>query len=422
MKYILFLFIFFQCSRNDALISSKAGNLSSGSYLYLKKLYYSGQTDEEAILNDLKEMYSVSGIAAANGLENDRNYEDFLRLEKIGRITLAGAYRFKELFREEYGQNSFYRLISYFDISFAEEDVIRMIKENTEFNAPVPHLRKKTSDIMILSLGKKKVSLEDLSVFCMKKELVELPALSGQNQKDVLKKIVEKYLFHLLNSDLEKSLKADESELDFIDYARTAKLFTSVKYGFAEKGIYPTEQIRIKLTPKELFEHFHKMMHIFQDIETVRFSAAVVKTKKDAEDFEIRMKRGEKFEKIAESFGLQGKNREMSNPHIIPGYDRNLPPDRQHQRNYIDLMALDLAKQDLYEYEPVAVKEGYAVLKIYEIKRLDMKLEYKDYKNAVEMDLERRLLNRQFEIDKKDALDRLQFTVNVPFDKLKEIR
>ncbi|HNH09843.1 MAG TPA: hypothetical protein PK683_15210, partial [Leptospiraceae bacterium] len=411
MKYILFLFILFHCSRNDAVITSKAGSLSYGSYQYLKRLYYSGQTDEDAILSDLKDMYSVSGIATANGLENDRNYEDFLKLEKIGRLTLAGAYRFKELFKEEYGQNSFYRLISYFDISFMEEDALRMIKENTEFSPAVPFLKKKHSDVFIFTLGKKKISLEDLSHFCMKKELVELPALSGQNQKDVLKKIIEKYLFHLLNTDLEKNLKADESELDFIDYARTARLFTSAKYGFAEKGIYPTEQIRIKLAPKELFEHFHKMMHIFQDIDTLKFSAAVLKNRKDAEDFLNRLKRGEKFEKIAESFSLQGKNREMSTPHTIPGYDRNLPPDRQHQRNYIDLMALDLAKQDLYEYEPVAVKEGYAVIRIYEIKRLDMKLEYKDYRNAVEMDLERRLLNRQFEIDKKDALDRLQFTL-----------
>ena len=53
--------------------------------------------------------------------------------------------------------------------------------------------------------------------------------------------------------------RADTSELSRFEHNLVSKLFLSMKYGFAEEGIYPTKIIRISLTPKELFDHFPKI-------------------------------------------------------------------------------------------------------------------------------------------------------------------
>lgn len=82
MKVLLALFVFLLYScKGGYVLQSTEGNISKGTFIYIKTLYYPTLSNEK-IIERIKILLARRKIAVLYGMYQDRNYLDFLMLEK----------------------------------------------------------------------------------------------------------------------------------------------------------------------------------------------------------------------------------------------------------------------------------------------------------------------------------------------------
>lgn len=386
----------------EPVLTYKNGKLSSGSYLYIKELYYTNLKKDKDILENLKTRYSIGELANKLKLKDDKNYKDFLQLERRARRASSAIYFYKQLYQESPDKNSLVKKVKEkyrieVDPSLAE----KAIKESVVWKLSFYELDKKENQVMIGKISNENFTLEKLKEVLLDKEIFELLNYRDTPWKELFESCIEYYSYYLLDQERIKSLNAKEEELIFWEHSKVSELFVSAKYANAEKGVYPTESIEIKLHPEELFNHFHKIKEKLIDVKRVEASYIILKDENAAKSFYSKLKLGEKFIGIAKQIN-------SSVGMISPIWIYN----DINRKKEIDTMIIDLARQNILISEPMVYKGSFLIVQIYQIEREKLDIPYKDYSFQVELDLKKNLLSRQYEIDKMDTMNSLGFHIN----------
>ena len=83
-----------------------------------------------------------------------------------------------------------------------------------------------------------------------------------------------------------------------------------------------------------------------------------------------------------------------------------------HDDLYITTLIFNMARRNVKSIEPYPMRNLFIIIKINEITRFKENIKFANYKSMVEIDLNQKLLNKQFPIDLNDIKKKLNFKIN----------
>ncbi|MCP4135457.1 MAG: hypothetical protein GY754_31100 [bacterium] len=388
---------FFGCAKK--VTNSGAGSLSQGTFHYLQYVFFSDEKNVEDIPERLLEDDAKGILAEKLGLRSHDQFEKYKVLVRRARYNKAAA----RFWQEKFGKTiTVDEAFGYYNIVFDPEKAVSSIKQGI--------FRKGNSinigddSIAVASWPNGEISLAAIREQLLPREWEQLLSFQAKPMAALLKESLFYRVCGELNKELVESFKAHTGELERVDYNHVADKYLQVKYGMADEGIYPTSKQRIKLLPRELFNHFQKIKNRLLAVTSVTAGYTVVADPGTAEKFLDEQKKGTSFTDLAEKYAVAAAFKKTARDHRIQGYDLKLSLDERENRSFIHKVILDCALRDLYNPEPFSFRHGIILIKIRKITREKREIKYTDYISEVKQDLNNVLLQKQFSIDVEDMV------------------
>lgn len=386
------------------------GNLSRGTFNFLKAVYYAGQFEDEetpekrnrAIINDLADLDGVGSLGTRKGLKKDQYYDEYMFRQQHARYGKAAIYHWQQKYKDKF---NWQMLFAAEKLAYDEKKAAKTFTDAVRTGKPLEKVALAEYEGKTVYFGDLRpvMSFSDYEQF---KNYSEPAVMAGM--KEVMKSWLEKKVY----DQLLKSFFADEKELLRFDHNRVALLYLKVKYGKAGKGIYPGSMDKIVLKPGEIYDHFYKMQNAMADVLWVKAAYTVVAEESLSEELIQKLDKGGDFAELARKYAAEPKFIPTARPAIIQGYTKNQRLDDKEKRDYYDRLILDMAGRDVSKPEPYLGRDGIVVVRIYDVSRALEKVRLEDVSWKVENDLRTKMLNAIYDQDIKDARDRLKIRFN----------
>lgn len=414
-RRLRFLFLFM----NAALLSSacskyiyehQEGRLSQGSFKFLKESFYEGQFEEEetpqkrnqAIINDLSDLDALGSLATRKGLKQDDYYPEYMFRQERSRHGKAAISYWKKKYKDKFN----------WQMLFSAERLIydekRLLKEFNEVRASGG----KIENIHVADFEGTPIYYRNLRHVMTYSDYTQFPGYNDTALMAGMREVLKAWLEKKIHDRVVKQINADETELKRFDHDRVANLYLKVRYGKAGKGIYPGSMDKIKLTPMEVYDHFHRMQNAMADVLWVKAAFTVVTEENKGEELIAKLEKGGNFAELAAKYAAEPKFVATAKPHTIQGYDRKRGLDEREKRDYYERLILDMASRDVSKPDPYLGKDGIVIVRIYDVSRALEKVQLSDVNWKVENDLRTKLLGAVFEEDVKDSRKKLKIVYN----------
>ncbi len=386
------------------------GRLSRGTFNFLKDAFYGGQFEEEetpqkrnqAIINDLSDLDALGFLATRKGMKQDGYYPEYMFRQERSRHGKAAIAYWKTKYKEKF---NWQMLFSAEKLSYDEKKVLKEFNEAHQGT-------KKIEDVLVAEFEGKPIYYANLRHVMTYSDYTQFPGYNETALLSGMREVLKAWLEKKIHDRVVKNMNADESELKRFDHDRVANLYLKVRYGKAGKGIYPGSMDKIKLTPMEIYDHFHRMQNALADVLQVKVAFTVVADENRGEELIAKLDKGGNFAELAPKYAADPKFVATATPHIIKGYDRSRGLDEREKRNYYDRLILDMAGRDVSKPDPYLGKDGIVIVRIYEVARALEKVQLSDVSWKVENDLRTKLLNAVFDEDVKDSRKKLKIVYN----------
>ncbi len=386
------------------------GRLSRGTFNFLKETFYAGQFEEEetpqkrnqSIINDLSDLDALGFLATRKGMKQDGYYAEYMFRQERSRHGKAAITYWKKKYQEKF---NWQMLFSAEKLSYDEKKLLKEFNETRQGT-------KKTEDVLVAEFEGKPLYYGNLRPVMTYSDYAQFPGYNETALLAGMREVLKAWLEKKIHDRMLKSMNADEAELKRFDHDRVANLYLKVRYGKAGKGIYPGSMDKIKLTPMEIYDHFHRMQNALADVLQVKAAFTVVADENRGEELIAKLDNGGNFAELALKYASEPKFIATAKPHIIKGYDRGRGLDEREKRDYYDRLILDMAGRDVNKPEPYLGKDGIVIVRIYDVDRALEKVQLSDVSWKVENDLRTKLLNAVFEEDVKDSRKMLKIVYN----------
>jgi len=255
--FIVLMGIFFMQSKQPV-ITSLAGQVSPGTYVYLSHFFDEYKNDPDKLFRYIQSSEAKGILATRLGLNQDPSYFKYYSIAKRNRARKIATLYWKEKI----------------GIHFSKTDVLRFYQISIDMNHAVDqiiqHIERKGSDIHItqadFDIGvwdNRPIKLQMIKNILFIDEWKQFISFSAETMRDILPIYVQYWLQNIADQEFIHATKAIPEEISRFDHNQVADRFLIAKYGMAGDGIYPTPCISISFTPKELFEHFHRIKKRF---------------------------------------------------------------------------------------------------------------------------------------------------------------
>ncbi len=375
----------------ERVIASRAGDLSPGSFAYLRAAFYPGETDTDALIQELVELDAKGLLADRLGFRKDPAREKYVLLEKRRRLQKA-AYAF---FSRKLGERfSPAEMLAAMNVRPGIDGAVKAIGAVTGRAISPP------GSVIVAEWPGGAVRLADLRETMLPGEWEQLLALGPAPLAGALEENLRRWAYGAGSGLLARETGADEDELARFDRCRAAALFLAAKYGFADEGIYPAKIIEVDLEPKELMLHFAKIRDRFLPLKRALVRYTAVKDLKAADQFVDALKKGEDFAVLAEKHAISAAFRATAARHYIREDAVAGTGDAAEARRFV----LGAARQNIREPVKSITRYGVLVAQVLSTERVKKEVRYGDYISTVRYELNRELLRRQFPIDLDDMV------------------
>lgn len=386
------------------------GRLSRGTFNFLKETFYQGQFEEEetpqkrnqAIVNDLSDLDALGSLATRKGLKQDGYYAEYMFRQERSRHGKAAITHWQKKYKEKF---NWQMLFSAEKLSYDEKKFLKAFNEAKQGG-------NKFEDVLVAEFEGAPVYYRNLRPVMTFSDYTQFP---GHNETALLsgmREVLKSWLEKKIHDRVIKIMNADEAELKRFDHNRVANLYLKVRYGKAGKGIYPGSMDKIKLTPMEVYDHFHRMQNAMADVHWVKAAFTVVADENRGEELIAKLEKGGNFAQLAPQYASAPKFVATATPHIIRGYDRGRGLDERENRDYYDRLILDMASRDVSKPDPYLGKDGIVIVRIFDVSRALEKVQLSEVSWKVENDLRTKLLNAVFDEDVKDSRKKLKIVYN----------
>jgi hypothetical protein len=432
---VLLLVISFQlqfCS--EKVISSDAGDISAGSFQYLKEIFYGKNYKISEIIEDIKKLEAEGILASRYGLQKNKHYKKFLLLERRARFARAAAFFWKKKYHSEFNIPD---AINYYKIKINPDIAVNIISKQIRITSKIPKnfskldekdkikikkkrreylLRDSPDDIILGSWSDGKITLEKLQQVMLPYEWKQLLSLAPSAMKPVLLEHLKLWINKLINDEVMDALQAQHEELERFDHNRLAALYLRVKYELAGEGIFPTESLKIKFHPTELYKHFQKTKRKYLRVKKIRCQFVIVKNNLIAEKFFKELKSGKNFEILTYQYAVKYVKKynykKYAKPFIVNGYLPNIAPEKQKPRSYFEKIILESVRINHKNPEPVNTPYGIMLIRILNIDFYDKNIRLQNYLTLVERDLTTEHLREQYPVQIDSLIQELDFYIH----------
>jgi len=385
-------------------IKSNVGNISQGTFSYIRFVYYADQSNLK-IFQDFQESMAIGYLADGLGFTHDPYYSKFLAMEQRTRIQRAAIQWIK------HKQN-----VAHIDIEMAfkrygiESDPEQATKSIQSCIQQEKHgFRLKCQDVEIGQMNKKPLRLSMLKPLLTPEEWYQFLSFLPAPMEDAYKSYLIRYLYYIVHQNIINFYNPVLEELEQIDHNQVAKRYISVKYGMAHEGIYPTRRLNLDFPQTMLFNHFFAIQHRFLPVQSVQVQYSVFETMDLAEMVYKKLRNGESLIDLAKQYAMNAHFIQTAYPHKISGYGVNGMPSTPQQRAIIDNFLLDAATKNILLPTPHQLDRGVLVAQLSDLKRQTRQLKYRDYQFAVKRDLSLKTLKKKYRIDVEDAIKEIQW-------------
>lgn len=401
---------FFTSACSKYVYEHQEGRLSRGTFQFVKEAFYEGQFEEEetpqkrnqAIINDLSDLDALGALATRKGLKQDGYYAEYMFRQERSRHGKAAIVFWKKKYKDKF---NWQMLFSAEKLSYDEKKLLK------EFNDT--HVAgKKFEDVHVADFEGAPIYYRNLRHVMTYSDYAQFPGYNETALLSGMREVLKAWLEKKIHDRVLKTMNADEAELKRFDHDRVANLFLKVRYGKAGKGIYPGAMDKIKLTPMEVYDHFHRMQNAMADVLWVKAAFTVVADENRGEELIAKLEKGGNFAELAAKYAAEPKFISTAKPHTIPGYDRRRGLDEREKRDYYDRLILDMAGRDVSKPDPYLGKDGIVIVRIYDVSRALEKVQLSEVSWKVENDLRTKLLGAVFEEDVKDSRKKLKIVYN----------
>lgn len=386
------------------------GRLSRGTFNFLKDVFYQGQFEEEdtpqkrnqAIVNDLSDLDALGSLATRKGLKQDGYYAEYMFRQERSRHGKAAILHWQQKYKEKF---NWQMLFSAEKLSYDEKKFLQAINETRAGLI-------KLEDALVAQFEGAPVYYGNLRPVMTFSDYNQFPGYNETALLSGMREVLKAWLEKKIHDRVVKTMNADEVELKRFDHDRVANLYLKVRYGKAGKGIYPGAMDKIKLTPMEIYDHFHRMQNAMADVLWVKAAFTVVADENRGEELIAKLEKGGDFAQLAPKYASEPKFAATARAHVIKGYDRRRGLDERENRDYYDRLILDMAGRDVSKPDPYLGKDGIVIVRIYEVSRALEKVQLSEVSWKVENDLRTKLLNAVFDEDVKDSRKKLKIVYN----------
>lgn len=377
------------------MISSKAGEYSKGTLLFLWELFQDekhslGQSkvDPEHFKEELWRKEALYLLAMRHGLEQSAYFNDFLALEKKSRRGKAAFAYWRKKIKPDFAFSDVFR---HYRVQVDPQEAVREILRFRELGG-------KEEEVLIGAYRGGAITLRDLQRAQTTAEYKTFIGLDAKPMAEALSEKVRLFLACVAHDEMLRNYGAYESELVRFDMANVADKYLRVKYGFAQKGIYPEEPFKLNISIEEIYDEFHRHQNYYTGLDYV-------------EGYEYAFK----DEGEAKAMARQGMFEERRG-RFLKIFAYQDPQDEQERRRRT------LREQVILEaaYKNKKVSKTYPCGKeicIFVANRFSVreKADINKYYDNIEYNLRIDLLREQFTIDLKDMQDYLNFKAKMDF-------
>lgn len=390
--------------------TTNQGNLSQGTFEFLKKVVYDKQFESEktrearnrAIVHDLATYDAIGRLGTLKGVKKDISYGEYLFRQRRARYGRAAIWYWQNKYKDSF---NWQMLFAAEKLDYDENAAIARLKTaNLE--------KKQSDDVHIGDFEGKKIYYRNFRGLVPDSDYVAIPQHNETAIASALRDMLKAWLEKQIHDRLVWQMSADHDELRRYDHDKVSELFIRVKYGMAGEGIYPGALEEIPLLPVEVYDHFNRMRNSLARVLWVKGAYTVVQNEKIGEQVIAELDKGTNFEKLASQYAIHPKFVATAKPFKILGFQLKHNVEDRESRSYYDRLLLSMASQDETTPKPYLGRDGIVVARIYDVGRAleDVKLDEVIWK--VEFNLRTKMLNAVFKPDIDDSLKALKPVYN----------
>jgi len=385
-------------------ITSKVGNITSGTFSYIYFIYYLNPSNTQ-IIQDFQENMAIGYLADKLGLPDDPYYSKFLAISQRSRIQRAAIQWLKH--NNKTNDVDIEMAFKQYEI---ESDPSQATKTIQACIVREKHgFRLRDHDVVVGKLHNEPLTLSMIKPLLTKDEWDQFLSFLPSPMENAYQSYLTRFLYHVVHQEMITFFSPDLDELKQIDHNQVARRFISVKYGMAHEGIYPTGRLSLDFPDTVLFNHFFAIQHRFLPVQTVQVQYSVFETMDIAKMVYNKLHDGESIIRFAKQYAIDDHFIQTAYPHKLSGYGVNGMPSHPEQRAIIDNYLLDAARNNQLLPHPHQLDRGVLVAQLSNLEREDRQLKYRDYQFAVRRDLTLKTLKEKYRIDVEDAIQEIQW-------------
>ncbi|MBF0453026.1 MAG: hypothetical protein HQK75_20155 [Candidatus Magnetomorum sp.] len=389
-------------------ISSKAGNISQGTFSYLRFVYYSDlqkkNSNLEQIVNDCQHSIAIGHLGDRLGLLEDTYYPHFLDLSYQARIQRAAVKFLKQTIGPDF---NIQQALKAYDIVSDPKTATTIIQKCIQRD--VHRFRLDCPDVVVGQFQQHPLKLSMIKPLLTAKEWQQFLSFLPTPMVDAYNSYLTRFLYHTVHQKLLEKFSPVEKELLQMDHDLVAKRYISVKYGIGHEGIYPTQRLTLDFPQTVLYNHFFAIKNRFLPVETVHVQYTVVKNMDIARMLHQKLVDGADIQHLADQYAINDYFKQTANSHTLMGYGVDGMPSHPEQRAMIDNFLLDAAKKNLYFPLPHPLDKGVLIARLSSLTRKEQSLKYQEYQFAVKHDLSLKTLESKLSLDIEDIIADLSF-------------
>jgi len=389
-------------------ISSKAGNISLGTFNYIRFVYYSSPQQKnipyEQLFQDLKQTIAMGVLADQLGLRQDSYYPHFLNLSYQARVQKASVTYLKQILGPDFDiQEAFEKFNIKSNPKKAVDHIQKCIQRDRQ------QFRLTCSEVVVGTIQNHPLRLSMISPLLSQNEWHQFLSFLPIPMIDAYKKYLTRFLYHTVHQSILEKYSPVEKELTEIDHHFVAKRYISVKYGMGHDGIYPTQRLTLDFPQTILYNHFFAIKHRFLPIKTVTIQYTVVDDMDIAKMLYSKLSDGANMIDLANQYAINDYFKKTASPHTLAGYGVDGMPSHPEQRAIIDNFLLDAARNENSLPLPHPLDKGVLLSRLSNFSRQEKPLNYNEYQFAVKRDLTLQTLQSKLPIDIEDIISDLSF-------------
>jgi hypothetical protein len=388
-------------------ITSKAGNISSGTFSYIYFVYYLNKSNAH-LIQDCQERMAIGHIADNLGLLDDPYYPKFLAITQRSRVQRAALQWLKHKNKTNDVD---------IDLAFNQYQIESDSRQATQsiqscIMREQHGFRLKCKEVVVGQFHKEPLTLSMIKPLLTPEEWHQFLSFLPSPMENAYQNYLTRFLYDVVHQEIIAFFTPDLDELKQRDHDQVARRFISVKYGMAHEGIYPTGRLTLDFPETVLFNHFFAIQHRFLPVQTVQVQYSVFETMDIAKMVYNKLNDGENLIHFARQYAINDHFVKTAYPHKLSGYGVNGMPSHPEERAIIDNYLLDAARNNQLLPHPHQLDRGVLVAQLSNLERADRKLKYREYQFAVRRDLTLKTLKEKYRIDIEDAIHEIQWQCN----------